>query len=128
MISFLSRNVLMLDGIGAVTSAAMLFLVLPRFEVGLPVPLLQALGLCAVFFGAYSIVCFLSGRRGSRWLKGIAILNGLYGFATASLVVLFRERMNAIGIAYFGVEIIIISGLALFEWRCANRAPQRSPL
>jgi hypothetical protein len=115
-----NTNIFLVDGLGALTSAVMLGVVLPLFEklIGMPNAILYALALIALCFAAYSLSCyFIIKPRAGRWLKGIVLANFLYCLVTALLVAYFFEEMTTLGIGYFLVEIIIILSLAIYEKR-----------
>lgn len=111
---------MLIDGLGALVSAVSLGIVLPRCETGLPDAVLFALSLCAVGLGTYSLTCGAFGRRRGRWLRGIAVANGLYCVATCWVVAEFLPVLTLYAVCYFVLELILVSLLATAEWTIAS--------
>lgn len=111
----LKKNIFLIDGIGAVITALMLAFVLPRFGIGLPSPILEALAIVAAFFGLYSLGCFLAKATRLVWLTLIIAANTIYCAVTAVVVVLFFGQLNIFGVLYFSGEILVIMILVVFE-------------
>ena len=116
MISY--RNIFLIDGLGAMTSALFLWILTGRLHafVGMPLPVLNALAIAAVFLCVYSITCFFAGGR--RWkplLRTIAIINVLYCLVTAACLVRYWHLMKIPGMIYFVLEILVILALVSIE-------------
>ncbi len=113
------RRLFLIDGIGAVVTTCLLF-ILAVFEpfFGMPGKILYFMMIPAGIFAIYSITCyFLAGRKWRMLLKGIAVANLLYCLCTAALIVIFYEQLRFWGLAYFLVEIVVVTGLACIEWK-----------
>ncbi len=116
------KTLFLIDSLGALLSAFLLGVVLVRFEsvFGMPRKALYFLSSIACVFAVYSFSCFL--RLSENWrpyLKIIAVANLLYCGLTLVLVVYLYQRLAILGLLYFIVELIIVSILAIFEWRTA---------
>jgi hypothetical protein len=116
MISY--RNIFLVDGLGAMTSAFLLWIMTGNLHayVGMPVPVLNALAIAAVFFCLYSLTCFF--YAGSRWkpfLRAIAMINLLYCLTTAACLVRYWPLLKTPGKIYFILEILVILALAYLE-------------
>lgn len=112
------RTMFLIDGLGGVTTALMLCLLLPRFheEIGLTRSTLVMLGLFGVVYGAYSLACWRLVR--TRWRRALAILigaNTFYCLVSGLVVVTHRRAMTVLGVSYFLVEIAVISALIGIE-------------
>lgn len=112
------KTVLLIDGLGAVTSAVFLGLVLPAVQqhIGMPVATLRFLAVIAVLLAVYS----LSSYRGSDpenplWLKRIANLNLGYCALTFLLLVAHRGELKVPGWLYFLGEMLVVLGLVWVE-------------
>ena len=113
----------LIDSIGALTTAFLLFVVLRNFNeyVGMPERILTYLSLIAVCFCMYSTTCFFVIK--ANWIpfiKGISIANLLYCVLTIGLVIFYIPQLTTIGIAYFLGEIAIICGLVYIELNVAT--------
>jgi hypothetical protein len=113
----------LIDAIGALTSAVLLFFVLRHFNeiIGLPQSTLSVLSAFAAVFFLYSATCAI-------WLKAhffpflylIATANLLYVVLTLSLLGLYWSEVTHLGLIYFFGEIALISGLAFLEITVAS--------
>lgn len=107
-----------IDGIGALVTATMLVLVLPRFQewIGLPEHVLMFLGAIALCYAVFSFSC---ARRIKNyrpfWLKKIIFLNIFYCMLTISVLVYFFNTIKLLGIIYFSAEIFLILILVRLE-------------
>ncbi len=112
------RLLFLIDGIGALTSALLLIVVLPSFEeiFEMPQPMLYMLACIALFLGSYSFCCFyLSPKNWPPYMLAIAVANFIYCLVTLSLVFYFFEALTSLGITYFIVECFIIGILSGIE-------------
>jgi hypothetical protein len=115
-----TKNIFLIDGVGALTTAILLSQVLTHFEsfFGIPTKTLWILATIAFFFSLYSFICQYFFRRLFRiLLKGIIILNLTYCLLTTVLILFSLENMTFVGISYFVGEIIIILFLVKEEYR-----------
>ena len=118
------RQLFLLDGLGALLSALLLGVVLPRVQslVDIPLPTLYLLAIFPVFFAAFD--CFSYRKKEGTLalqLKIIAILNGLYCGLSLGLAFYHQTQLTHLGWLYIVVEVLIVGGLAIFEWRVAKR-------
>jgi hypothetical protein len=123
MISVQPKRIFLIDALGALLSAAMLGLVLTRFEsnFGMPVKTLHLLALIPIFYFIYSFFCFVkTPRHWRKYLRGIAIANLIYCLLTIGTVFSHFGQLTLLGIAYFVGEMAIIIALAMFELRLSN--------
>lgn len=118
------KRLFLIDGIGALVSAAMLGLVLVRFEAffGMPEQALMLLAAAPIGFALYDIVSYLTASRHTAiLLKGISLLNvGYCGFSVA-LLVKHADQLTTWGWLYFVGELLIVLTLAGIEWNAARR-------
>ncbi len=119
------RKLFLIDCLGAMVSAVMLAVVLPKFEslLGMPSYILHLLALPACAFAVYSLFCFW--RTPTNWrpyMRLIALLNLLYCCLTLGLVIYLYPQLTIWGIAYFVGEMTIIAALAMFEFRTAAKS------
>lgn len=128
------RLLFLIDGLGALLSAALLGLVLPRFEAlfNMPPATLHILALIACVFAVYSLSCFicLSKGWGPAWgpatyplwyLKAIAVANLLYGALSLGVLVYLYPQPSIWSLLYFASEVTVIGVLALIELRVASK-------
>jgi hypothetical protein len=113
-----------IDGLGAIGTAAMMGLVLPRFHawIGLPVRVLHLLAVVGSFYAAFSLLHAIGVLRQSPGrLKFIAAANAAYCVGTAALLAVYREQLGTWGAVYFAIEIAIILALVVIETRAARQ-------
>lgn len=115
----LTQKIFLIDGLGALVSAALLGVALPALQTGVPRSTLLAFAIGACVFAIYSLTCFLLNKRGT-WLKAIAVANLLYCGATGVAVWFYFSQMTSLGRAYFLMEIAVIVPLAVFELKQAS--------
>jgi hypothetical protein len=117
-----SRRIFLIDGIGALVSAAALFLVLRPFsaQIGIPASVLTALAGVAAAFASYSLSCFFF-LKARHWLflRFIALANLAYCFTTLMVVIIYISELSFLGSAYFVGEMILIATLVYWEMRIA---------
>lgn len=123
------RQIFLLDGVGALVSAAFLLGILVPFQAAFGMPeknLYQLAGVASVF-ALYSMTCYF--RISERWrsfLRVIAVCNTLYCLATAALVVYWYQSLTALGVLYFVLEMLVILALVSLEFKCLSASPQNS--
>jgi hypothetical protein len=114
----------LVDGIGAMNSSVMLGLVLARFEkiFGMPTSTLYPLAFLALLFSVYSFACFaMKPGNWKPYLKTIAIVNLLYCSLTLFLISYLHQKITLLGLAYFMLEIMVVTLLAGIELKKAFR-------
>ncbi|WP_370086409.1 hypothetical protein [Ekhidna sp.] len=114
------RRLFLIDAIGAALSAILLGFVLVSYQelIGMPVYILRILAGIAVLFFIYSISCYLINAVDLKVrLRTIAIANFLYCIATLILMVVYFDELTLLGVSYFLLEIVIITGLGRLEFK-----------
>ena len=112
------KKLFLIDSIGAVVTAFMLFAVLSRYEeyFGMPRKVLYVLSLMACMFAIYSFCCYyFIEQYGRPFLKIIGIANGLYCMLTFGLLIVYHQSLTILGFIYFLLEIGVIIGLVIIE-------------
>jgi hypothetical protein len=113
-----------IDGLGAIATASMMGLVLPRFQawIGLPVRVLHLLAIVGLFYAAFSLL-HATGvlRHNPSRLKFIAGANASYTLGTVLLLAVYREQLGTWGAVYFVLEIAIILALVAIELKAASQ-------
>ncbi|WP_154852697.1 hypothetical protein [Cyclobacterium xiamenense] len=115
-----AKNLLLLDGVGALMTATLLTQVVARYEplFGMPKATVYVLSVVALGFAAFSLGSYLLAKRGfSRYLGMILFANLAYCVATATLLFVYREKITWLGIAYFVGEIILVLVLVYQEYK-----------
>ncbi|EMY70231.1 hypothetical protein LEP1GSC199_1331 [Leptospira vanthielii serovar Holland str. Waz Holland = ATCC 700522] len=117
------RYIFLVDGFGAILSAALLALVLPLFLnlLGMPLETLYILSILPVVYSIYSLLCYFSDPfQWKFYLRVIAIANFLYCLVTMVYLILNLEQTTIFGELYFVLEMIVVAGLATFELKISN--------
>ncbi|MBX2927255.1 MAG: hypothetical protein KF852_05415 [Saprospiraceae bacterium] len=117
------QKLFLTDSLGALLSAIMLGLVLPRLEsiFGMPQLVLYWLASIAGIFFIHSLLCFL--RKPANWrpsLRIIALANLSYCCLTVGLIIYWFPMLTVLGLAYFALEIIVVMLLSLMELKAAR--------
>ena len=102
------KTVFLFDGIGALFSAVLSGLVLPRFSelLGLPVEVFHFLAALAGFFMVYSLSCYLFVREAKSWMLSLIIsANLFYCMVSIGLLIAFREPVTLVGATALVMEI-----------------------
>lgn len=118
------KQLFLIDGLGALTTAGLLFLVLARFEslFGMPKATLHVLSFLALLFSAYSFSCLLIVKRSWKiFLSLIAIANIIYCLLTSWLIVHHYSQLTRFGLMYFVGEIAIIIFLVYVELKAVMK-------
>lgn len=122
------RHLFLIDGVGAIITAAILAGVLAQFETtfGMPSRVLYVLAGIAGTFAVFSLTCYFKalGKR-VRLLGIIAVANLAYCLLTLSLIVAYRNEITLLGVAYFAGEIFVVGSLAMYEIVTVRRAADR---
>jgi hypothetical protein len=121
-----ARRVFLADAVGALISFGLLFFLLRPNPAwfGMPDDVVLALALVAVALAAYSSACVLQRAPLRPFLTALIVANILYCTATVVAVVLHREQLTPLGLAYFVAELLVIAALLAAELRTA-RADRR---
>ena len=120
----LGKRLFLVDGVGALLSAAMLGGVLAHFPeaVGMPRGTLLSLAGLATVFAVYSFGSYC--WAGARWrplLRLIAFVNLAYCGLTLALVCMEYNTLHWLGMVYFLLEIALILVLVGVELVAASR-------
>jgi hypothetical protein len=114
------KLIFLIDGFGAILSVFLLGVILVKLEIliGMPSQTLYLLASIAGFFSAYSFICAFRITKNWRiFLRIIASANLSYCVLTSSLLFYHRSELTTLGVIYFLLEIFIIAGLAIFEFK-----------
>jgi len=118
------KKLFLIDGFGAIISAILLGVVLVRFEriFGIPSSVLYYLAIIPIFFVVYDTYCHQKEHlKTGLLLKGIAVLNLIYCCVSIGLVSYHFNTITNLGWAYIIIEIIIVSFLAMIEFRVGRK-------
>lgn len=128
---------LLVDALGALLSALAHGVVLRELLplTGMPTPVLGAFAVAAATLAAYSATAWrmsanlLVGlRTARRLLRGAAVANLAFAFASAWAVVAFWPALTILGVGYFAAEIAVVTALAAREWQLSRpTAPRAAP-
>jgi len=112
------RIMFLVNGIGAVSTAFLTGVVLPKFDTIFTMPrnILTSLAVIACLFAVYSLTCsVLNVKAWQRYLRIIAILNTLYCTMTLGLVVYLFAHLTVLDMTYFFGEIGVIGIVVVVE-------------
>lgn len=118
------KTLFAIDGIGALTSAIFLGLVLPLFQemIGMPLHQLHTLAIIPCGFAVYDLVCFFFIRKNlGRFLRLIAFANLAYCLFSLALVGQHYQELTSLGLTYFLLEVSIIVVLVYVEIKVSFR-------
>ncbi len=118
------KKLFLIDGFGAILSAFLLGVVLPKFEaiLGIPSSVLYFLATIPIFFAIYDFYCYQKvHQKTGLFLKGIALLNLIYCCISLALAFYHFEAITNLGWIYILIEIIILFLLAIFEFKVGQK-------
>ena len=118
------KKLFLIDCMGAVLSAFFLGVILVRFEddFGMPKTILYVLSSLACIYAIYSISCYYILTNTWRpYLKGIAIANMIHCCLTIGLVFYYYQKLTVLGLMYFFLELILVSGLIIVEIKAYSK-------
>ena len=117
------KKLFLIDGFGAILSAFLLGVVLVKFEeiFGIPTSVLYFLATIPIFFVIYDVFCYQKHLKIGLLLKGIAVLNILYCCISIGLISCHFSSITILGWTYVIVEIILVSFLAMIEFRVGRK-------
>ena len=117
------HHIFLIDCAGACISAVFLGVVLRCNEAmfGVPAQMSVPLAALAGALALYSLWCAcFSGPRARRFLCALVGLNSAYAVLSAGLVAYYAAQLTWWGVGYFAVEVAVLLGVILFEWRAAQ--------
>ena len=118
------KTLFLVDGMGAVLTAILLGLVLPRYEsfFGIPSHMLNVLATIPVLYLSIDIYAFYKSEvYMAKLLRIVARLNFLYCILSLGMALLHFQNIQIWGWIYIVIEFIIIVLLARFEMSIANQ-------
>jgi len=113
------KELLLIDGIGALVSAAFLGLILPSLSpyIGLPDEVLYFLALLPVLFAIFDFGCYFFKSSGFKnALKIMVVANALYCVLSIICLGYHFDALGNLGWVYFILEILILLVLIKVEW------------
>jgi len=116
------KKIFLIDGLGGLVTATLLYTVLARFEpfFGMPRSVLYWLSGMGCLYATYSFSCYyLLNDNWKPYLRVIALANVGYCCLTFGLLFFHAQSLSIWGFAYFLGEIAIILALARIESRLA---------
>jgi len=118
----------LIDGLGAMLTGVLLFVVLRNFSeyFGMPLPILTFLSAIAAIFFVYSFTCFFFlTNNWILYIRAISVGNLLYSCITISQLLANFELLTLLGWIYFIGEIIVIGLLVYIELSVAIEIRKR---
>ena len=122
-VSFNPRTLFLIDGFGALLSAFLLGVILVNFEsvFGMPRKVLYFLAFLPGVFAIYDLLCyFWLTKKGSLFLKIIAIVNLVYCCISIGFVIYYFQQLTELGLMYFLLEFAVIIVLVFIEFKTAK--------
>jgi len=107
------RKLLLIDAIGAIFS--LLLLQLLKGYLGMPYSVVNYLTVIAACLFLISATCFVAYAYKPLFFLLLGVGNTLYCLSTLALLCINYPIITSLGIAYFVIEVIIISLLVYIE-------------
>src|SRR5690606_9693846 len=117
------KQLFLVDSMGALLTALLTGIIMPKFEkfLGIPASLLYSLSAIALALFVYSLLChFSAGMYIRQLMLIITLLNILYCCTTLILLAYHSSTITTWGWVYFSGEIVIILALASLEFKKAS--------
>lgn len=121
MIRLTERTIFLFDGLGAVLSALLTGLVLPRLGLGLPAEVFYGLAAFPVVYSIYSMTCFRVTVIKPWMLLGVIAANSLY-CVVSGLVLLRSTTITPWGQVVLLGEIAVVLAVVAIETHVYRRA------
>ncbi|TPN88026.1 hypothetical protein [Aquimarina algicola] len=118
------RRIFLVDALGALLSAILLFGVLAQFEhyFGMPRKVLYILSVLAFCLFGYSISCYQFIKTNRKpFLKVIIACNIVYSLISIGLIVEYFDKITELGFIYFVLELIVIGVIVFVEYRTLQK-------
>lgn len=118
-----TKNLFIIDGVGALVSAFLLGIVLVRLEYlfGMPVQTLYILAAIPCFFMLFDLYAYFQNERSTaRYLRLIAFANLAYCLISVGFLFIHAYNLSLLGWLYFIGEILVVAFIAVLELRAAN--------
>lgn len=118
-----SKNIFLVDGLGAIFSASVLGVVLVNFQglFGMPQQVLFYLMIVACIFSFYSLGChFFKPANWQSFLLFIAISNTIYCIISVAFAFYHIDTLTTLGCLYFVSEVIVVMLLVNLEVKNAT--------
>jgi len=118
------RKLFLLDGSGALLTALMLMLVLPKLDLltGIDPDMITVMVLIAFLLTAMSLTFFFTYNQQSyKVLQVIGISNLLYSGIIVVVLLVYGSSMKPLGMTYFILEGLVVVLLGLVEIRKHKR-------
>lgn len=122
--TFRSKKLLLVDGVGALISAVLLGVVLVHYQhsIGLPTHVLHFLAALAGVFACFSFGSYCASKANWRLLlKCMAWANLVYCSLTLGLLCYYKAEITPLGTLYFVGEVAVIAALAYIELKVATQ-------
>lgn len=117
MVKKIKYLIFLYDSIGALVSAIFLIIIIFHQDLfGMPEDVLYLLLPFPFLFSLLSFIIYIfSNLKWRSYLKRIALINFAYCLLILFLTLLYYEKLTKIGMAYFILEMIVITALATVE-------------
>lgn len=115
-----SKNIFLVDSLGAFLNAATLGLVLAPLEhiFGMPRQILYFLATLGIAYGTFSMIChWLNHSAWRKLLYVIIVANLVYAMLTIWLVIRHIGNLTSCGYLYFSLELLVMFILIRLEVR-----------
>ncbi len=122
MVKKIKNGIFLLDSIGALVSAICIIMIIRyHYFFGMPKNVLYLLLPIPLLFSLVSFLLYLfSNFKWRIYLKFIALANVAYCILTLIITFLNYEKLTKFGVFYFIFEILIITILAMIEFKIAS--------
>lgn len=113
-----SRNIFLLDGLGALLAALGAFTIATwfRIHVGIPSSCLYFLTILACIYSIYSFFCYFARLIIRRiFLKALIFANSVHVLLMLGMLNYFSQQLTFIGLVYFSLELVVMLGLIWLE-------------
>ncbi len=112
-----SKNIFLMDTIGAGMSLVITGGLLPLFSeaLGVPVRVLYVLATFPLVYSFYALTCFLLPKRKAWMIIGLVLANSLYCVISGA-VMIFSEGIAMWGYLFLTGEVFVLIGVIAIEW------------
>lgn len=114
------NRIFLLDALGALLTALLLFGILAQLEqyFGMPKKVVYLLSISAFGIFIYSFLCYRYVKLNSKsWLRFLIVLNSLYVLTSVGMLIQFSPSISYLGWIYFTLELLVIGSIISIEYK-----------
>lgn len=113
-----SKNIFLVDGIGAVASLLLTGFMLPQFtnELGISPWTLYGMAIFPFTYGIFSFTCYGILKNRKPWMLLTIISANIFYTLVSTILIFTLSSITIWGRVLLLAEILVVTGVAVIEW------------